>query len=726
MNVNRWLDMKLIDKAEQLLKDLFGYATFRNGQKQIITQILAGKHSLGIMPTGGGKSLCYQIPALLLDGITLVISPLISLMKDQVDALNQLGIPATYLNSTVDRYEIEYRLQEIRSKQVKLVYIAPERLESFLPMIQEVDVSLVVVDEAHCISQWGHDFRPSYLSIGDIIKQLSKPTIVSAFTATATAQVRQDIRDILQIPEENTVLTSFQRSNLRLSVLHDQNKIAFIEDYINRHPKQSGIIYCSTRKEVDSLYQYLLEKSYQVGRYHAGMREDQREQAQEAFSYDRTPIIIATNAFGMGINKQNVRYVIHFNLPKSIESYYQEAGRAGRDGEESECILLYHGQDVRIQRYLVEQSELSQDRKKHEFQKLNTMYRYCFTQTCLQNTIIQYFDDPIENPCGKCHNCLAQAKTSSKDYTVEAQKMFSCIHRMKERFGISMVAKVLKGSKSKKVLELALDQISTYGILNDYTENDLQQLGLILQAEGYIESYTSHKNNLPLIRLTEKAIQVIKGEQNVYLRPLQTVPQSNWNKNTVQTQRSILLDRLDDLRREFSNEEKLPPYMILSDSTLRSIMDQIPLNKTELLAIVGMTQVKYSKYGSSILEVTAPFANERKTKEKTTYTRKHNNKSHVITYELLQDGKSIEEIASIRNFSVNTIEDHLVRCHSEDYPINWDELISEEYKDIIIQTIHELGASKLKPIKDALPEEVSYFQIKAVIAKEQMKARSIS
>lgn len=719
--------MKLLDRAEKLLNDLFGYTTFRNGQKQIISQILDGKNSLGIMPTGGGKSLCYQIPALLLDGITLVISPLISLMKDQVDALNQLGIPATYLNSTVDRYEIEYRLQEIHNKQVKLVYIAPERLESFLPMIKEVDVSLIVVDEAHCISQWGHDFRPSYLSIGDIVKQLPKPTVVTALTATATEQVRRDIRDSLQIPEENTVLTSFQRSNLRFSVLHNQNKIDFIADYMNRHPKQSGIIYCSTRKEVDSLYQYLLEQRFQVGRYHAGMSEAERDQAQEAFSYDRTPIIIATNAFGMGINKQDCRYVIHFNLPKNIESYYQEAGRAGRDGEESECILLYQGQDVRIQRFLIEQSELSEDRKKHEFQKLNTMYRYCYTQTCLQNTIIQYFDDHIENPCGKCHNCLAQEETSSKDYTVEAQKMFSCIRRMKERFGLSMVTKVLKGSKSKRVLDLALNKLSTYGILSDYTEKDLQQLGLILQSEGYIESYTSHASNLPLIRLTEKAIKVIKGEQNVYLRPIQAVSPSSWNKNTEQTHRSILLDRLIDLRREFSNEEKLPPYMILSDSTLREIVDQIPLNKTELLSVVGMAQRKYEKYGERILEVTASFANEReKSREKTTFRQKNSSKSHVITYELFQDGKSIEEIASTRNFSVQTIEDHLIKCHSEGYMINWNKLISKEYQNIIIQAINDMGASKLKPIKEALPEDVSYFQIKAVIANEQMKVRSIS
>ncbi|SHE89738.1 ATP-dependent DNA helicase, RecQ-like [Seinonella peptonophila] len=714
-----------MDQAEQLLKDVFGYTSFRDGQKQLITQTLDGKHSLGIMPTGGGKSLCYQIPALLLDGITLVISPLISLMKDQVDALNQSGIPATYLNSTVDRFEMEFRIQEIRSKKVKLVYLAPERLEneSFLQMIQKVPVSFVTVDEAHCISQWGHDFRPSYLGIGNMIKRLPRRPVISALTATATVQVRQDILQILQIPIENTVITSFQRPNLRFSVLHDQHKIDFIESYIKRHPKQSGIIYCSTRKEVDSLYQYLMEQGYLVGRYHAGMGENQREQAQEAFSYDRIPIIIATNAFGMGINKHNVRYIIHFNLPKNIENYYQEAGRAGRDGEESECILLYQGKDMHIQRYLIEQSELSEERKELEFEKLQLMNQYCFTQTCLQNTIIKYFDDPIEQPCGKCHNCLAKQKSSAQDFTIEAQKMFSCIHRMKERFGLSMVAKVLKGSKSKKVLKLGFDKLTTYGILQDYTEKDLQQLGLVLQAEGYLESYTPYDGYLPVIKLTEKAIQVIKGERNVYLQPLQAASQSNWSQYTIHTQRPMILDRLDDLRKEFSNEEKLPPYMILSDATLRAIADQIPQDQTELLSITGMTQHKNSKYGSRILTVTTSFVTERKKKaqNKTPERPKDSNPSHLVSFELFQSGKSIKEIASIRNLSANTIEDHLIRCHSEGYVMTWDKLIPEKYQDIILQTIQSLGASRLKPIKEALPDEVTYFQIKAVIAKAQLK-----
>lgn len=718
--------MKLIEKAERLLQDLYGYPTFRNGQEQMISQILEGKPSLGIMPTGGGKSLCYQIPALLLDGITLVISPLISLMKDQVDALNQLGIPATYLNSTVDYYEMEQRMREIYAGKIKLVYLAPERLEmeSFVQMLQKVPVSLVTVDEAHCISQWGHDFRPSYLSIGTMIQQLPNEPIVSGLTATATAQVRQDIQDILQIPVENTVLTSFQRSNLRFSVLHDQEKVSFIESYLKRYPKQSGIIYCSTRKEVDALYQHLGECGFSVGRYHAGMTEGQRAQAQEAFSYDRLSVIVATNAFGMGINKHNVRYVLHYNLPKNIENYYQEAGRAGRDGEESECILLYQGQDVRTQRFLIDQSEMNEERKKLESSKLHAMYQYCFTQSCLQNTIIQYFDDPIEEPCGKCHNCLAQMETSLQDFTVEAQKLFSCIRRMKERFGLSMIAKVLKGSKSKRVMELAFNRLPTYGILREYTEKEIQLLALTLQAEGYIKTYNSATGSLPLIKLTDKAAQVLKGELNVYLRPLRTAVITE--ERQLRTKRSTLFDRLDDLRRVFSNEEQLPPYMILSDSTLRAMADRIPLNDTELLSMVGMTQHKVAKYGARILEITATFASEREQKvQSKAPMRKDINQSHLVTYDFFQSGKSIKEIASTRNMSNKTIEDHLVRCHSEGYDIPWDTIIPEEYQEAILQAVQELGASKLKPLKEALPAEVTYFQIKAVIAREQVAVSSI-
>ncbi|MBB5172300.1 DNA helicase RecQ [Texcoconibacillus texcoconensis] len=581
----------MLEKARTILQNHYGYDSFRKGQEEVIERILQREHAMGIMPTGGGKSICYQIPALMFPGITIVISPLISLMKDQVDELNEVGIPATYINSALEFDEVQQRLRAIRNGDIKLVYIAPERFESqmFMRALNHLSVSLVAIDEAHCLSQWGHDFRPSYLTIPHFIEQLSSPPVVLALTATATPQVTEDVCSSLNIPRENHIQTGFARENLSFHVLKGQDKEAYLLDYIEKNKDQSGIIYATTRKEVERLYEKLDEKGISVGKYHGGLTSIERAAAQEDFVYDKTPIMVATTAFGMGINKSNVRYVIHYQIPRNIETYYQEAGRAGRDGEKSECILLYSTQDIHIQHFLIEQSEMEEERKQKEYQKLQQMVNYCHTEECLQSYILSYFGDSDEHDCQRCTNCTDERET--EDVTKDAQMVFSCIKRMKEQYGKTLVAQVLSGSSNQKIRVKRLDQLSTYGLMRTRTVNDISQLIDYFIAEQYIKA---SEGTYPVLTLQEKALPVLKGETTIRKKRAKKAKQ-------IATYHP-LFEALRTLRKKLADEAEVAPYMVFSDKTLNDLCTYLPETKSEMLTIKGIGQHKFDAYGEPFLQ----------------------------------------------------------------------------------------------------------------------------
>ncbi|WLD91995.1 DNA helicase RecQ [Alkalihalobacillus sp. AL-G] len=588
----------MLQKAKTILKDTFGYDSFRDGQEDILKRLLDKKDTVGIMPTGGGKSLCYQIPAMIFPGITLVVSPLISLMKDQVDALDQEGVSATFINSSLSAGEVQERLNGAANGYYKLIYIAPERLESplFSRLLHKLPISLIAIDEAHCISQWGHDFRPSYLLIQQMIARLEYQPVIIALTATATPEVAQDICERLEITQDGIVTTGFGRNNLSFRVIKGQSRDPFLESYIKSNESQSGIIYAATRKEVERIYNRLIKKGLSVGRYHAGMPEQERNDNQEQFLYDDITIMIATSAFGMGINKSNVRYVIHYHLPKNIEAYYQEAGRAGRDGVDSECILLYSPQDVRLPKFFIEESDMDPERKKHEYEKLQQMVGYCHTESCLRQYILKYFGEQAEG-CGYCSNCTDQRQ--SVNVTREAQMVFSCIKRMKERFGKTFIAKVLTGSSDSKIKQFGFDQISTYGIMKGQTQKHVIELIDFLTAEGYM---APTNGSYPVLTLTHKAAEVIFGNKDVL------------KKEQVQAEQLVvegeLFERLRALRKHLAETEKVPPFVIFSDATLHEMCVQLPISEEALLNVKGVGQRKLELYGADFLAEIAAACKE--------------------------------------------------------------------------------------------------------------------
>lgn len=574
-----------------LLKQYFGYDEFRPGQKEIIQKVIDQENVLGIMPTGSGKSICYQLPALLLDGLTVVVSPLISLMKDQVDAANQLGIPATFINSSLDGYETARRFQEIDRQQYRLLYIAPERfiMPDFIQAMKRWNVRMIAIDEAHCISQWGHDFRPSYLQMANRLDQLPNRPVIVALTATATVQVAADIKRLLKIPENNHIQTGFERENLRFQVIKDQKKEQYLIEYLKINKNQSGIIYAATRKEVDRLYHLLKKFDFSVGRYHGGLNENERTEMQEAFLYDRLQLIVATNAFGMGINKSNVRFVIHYQIPGSLEAYYQEAGRAGRDGLSSEAILLFSPQDIQVQKFFIQQSQREEGQKQKEYEKLKAMTEYVYIESCLQQYILNYFGE-TSSPCNRCGNCLDDREIV--EVTTEAQMVLSCLKRMGENYGKQMLMKVLAGSKEQKLQALGFGHLSTYGLMKNQSQKETMQLIEYLISNGYLLTINGE---YPVLKVTERGIQVLKGQESVYRKEPKKVQQLSDEETDT------LFEVLRELRTDLASEAGVPPYVVFSDSTLKEMSRIRPSSRLEMLQIKGVGQSKLDKYGEAFL-----------------------------------------------------------------------------------------------------------------------------
>ena len=607
----------MIDKGKKMsdklsvLKDYFGHDSFRDGQEQIVDALLDGRDALCIMPTGAGKSMCYQIPALLFDGVTIVVSPLISLMKDQVGSLVQSGVPAAYINSSLSYPQFLRVLSNVEHGKYKIIYVAPERLltDGFLDTCKKIKISMVAVDEAHCVSQWGQDFRPSYLKIISFVESLANRPIVGAFTATATNDVKEDIKKILRLENPFEITTGFDRPNLFFGVIKSSSKDEKLIDLIRERGDRSGIVYCATRKNVEAVCELLCDNGFSAARYHAGLDEYERRKNQEDFVFDRKNIMVATNAFGMGIDKSNVTYVIHYNMPKNIESYYQEAGRAGRDGGEADCILLYSPKDVRLNRFMIENSEGNDELtieeneqiRERDFERLKHMTFYSTTNDCLRGFILRYFGGDKKAYCGKCSNCLSVHKLV--DVTIDAQKIMSCIARTGQRYGKTVICDVLKGSKSEKILKAELNNQSTYGIMKEVTARHIFGTIDFLAEKEYISS----DNETEVLKLLPKSRDVLYGRERLVMKKVEN------SEKVVKTHRpevpvnSELLDALKALRKGIASKKSVPAYVIFTDATLIDMCKKCPETPDEMLEVSGVGRTKLEKFGKQFLEEIAKF-----------------------------------------------------------------------------------------------------------------------
>jgi ATP-dependent DNA helicase RecQ len=613
------MDQNPLNDKYEILKEYYGYDSFREGQEELIDAQLMGRDVFGIMPTGAGKSVCYQVPALLMRGITIVVSPLISLMKDQVRALNEMGVHAAYLNSSLSYGQYKLALANAARGQYKIIYVAPERLETqeFLQFALSADISMVCIDEAHCVSQWGQDFRPGYLKISSFIGKLKLRPVVSAFTATATKEVQDDVVELLSLHDPKLVVTGFDRSNLYFGVSIPKDKKESIRRYLSVHASESGIIYCATRKNVEEIHEMLLRDGIPATRYHAGLSDEERQKNQDDFLYDRRPVMVATNAFGMGIDKSNVRYVIHYNMPKNLESYYQEAGRAGRDGAPAECILLFGKKDIQTNEFFIEQDreneELSENEllqiKAAEREKLRRMTWYCYTQGCLREYILHYFGQELTGGCKNCSNCLRQGEVV--DVTREAQLFVEGVIETGGRFGEKVVLEMLHGSLTAKVKQFGLDRKAAFGTLRQFSNERLVQLSRQLQVEGYVSVSASE---YPLLLRGDNAERLLSGEDRItLLAPKKEAAKKSRGKSTWLPEKEKsgnIFERLRSTRMELARAEKVPPYLIFSDKTLVEMCQKMPESEEELLAISGVGHHKLEKYGAQFLAVIRSFMEE--------------------------------------------------------------------------------------------------------------------
>lgn len=601
------------DRALQLLQTYFGYTSFRPAQEAPVESLLKNEDVVAIMPTGAGKSICFQIPALCKSGLTVVFSPLISLMKDQVDGLVDQNIPAALINSTLTQTEFNKTMYDVRSGNIKLLYIAPERLGSnfFCNVLRSMPISQVIVDEAHCISQWGHDFRPSYRLIGDWLATLPKRPVVGAFTATATKAVENDIKTLLGLDHANVYVTGFDRPNLSFSVVRTPKRMDYVVDYVRRHGHENGIIYCSTRKDVERVYDNLTRAGIQTGYYHAGLSDEMRKDMQNKYAFDQLQVMVATNAFGMGIDKSNVRYVLHYQMPRNMESYYQEAGRAGRDGAPAECILLYSGQDVRVHKYLIEQGHLEPQREQVELRKLQSMIDYCFCSTCLRKYMLAYFGEIV--PWLECSNCSScNTKGERVNVTKEAKAIFRAITATEERYGASMISSIVRGERTDRITRAGLDALSVFGYLSDVGDKEIK--GLIQQfvASGYLRS---SMGKYPVLSVTAGAEEVLAGHKEVEEIRQEVIVPSRKTKKSASISRSEvprsgsggLFEHLRQHRKQLASQLSVPPYIIFPDTVLIDLANIRPKTLGEFGNIKGVGEAKLKKYGLSFLEAISQY-----------------------------------------------------------------------------------------------------------------------
>jgi len=698
----------------EILKKYYGYDSFRGRQEAIIQQVIKNKDCIALMPTGAGKSVCYQVPAMILPGLTLVVSPLIALMKDQVDALKEIGIPAAFLNSTMDISEQRHVSDQAMKGELKLLYVAPERLFTgsypLLAALEKMNLSLVAVDEAHCVSQWGHDFRPEYLKLGALRKAFPKVPFL-ALTATADNQTRQDIADRLSLKKPEWFISSFDRPNITYRITLRSDGFAKLVDFLHQRPNDSGIIYCLSRKSVESTAIKLNANGFSALPYHAGLSKDIRQDNQEKFIKDEVKIMVATIAFGMGIDKSNVRFVVHTNMPQNIESYYQETGRAGRDGLPGEALLFYSLGDSITLRRMIENAE-NQEYVNHMKDKMDTMIRFCQTKSCRRRFLLAYFGEKYPQDCGNCDICFQ--KNNKSDMTVFSQMLLSAVVRLGQQFGLGHVILVLRGSQSVKITE-SQKQLSVYGIGKDKTGDFWKRLGFQLITEGYL---LQEDPKMPILKLTEMGWDKLKRKEK-FLLAMEEEVFTPTEKRTDKDE--DLFDKLRKIRKELAEKQNVPPYIVFSDATLVEMSQRFPKNDKELISISGVGQLKLERYGEAFLAVIVNHIDENNITPpvpgRPVFKKIKSSPSASVfqTFDLFKEGKSLKEIAEIRNLANSTIGGHLLEL-VEDNKIDKKDLLDESDIQEIIEAANQLENYRLKSLKDHFGDKYSYFQLRLAVS----------